>query len=95
MVFSIATAALNLLSMGAAGWLIFSRAAEFGPPPPLAPTSERMTMVPSFTSTRPVAWATCSSMSRTRLSASTRVTLDRSTAFPRATTTFSEDRYSK
>ena len=36
MVFSIATAALNLLSMGIAGWLIFGRVPEFGPPPPWA-----------------------------------------------------------
>ena len=46
MVFSIATAALNLLSMGAAGWLIFSRATEFGPPPPLAPLWLSLALLP-------------------------------------------------
>ena len=46
MVFSIATAALNLLSMGAAGWLIFGRATEFGPPPPLAPLWLSLALLP-------------------------------------------------
>ncbi len=46
MVFSMATAALNLLSMGAAGWLIFARATEFGPPPPLAPLWLSLALLP-------------------------------------------------
>ena len=46
MVFSMATAALNLLSMGAAGWLIFSRATEYGPPPPLAPLWLSLALLP-------------------------------------------------
>jgi sodium transport system permease protein len=37
MAFSSATAVLNLLSVGATGWLVFSRVADSYPPPPLAP----------------------------------------------------------
>ena len=37
MAFSSVTAVLNLLSVGATGWLVFSRMAESHPPPPLAP----------------------------------------------------------
>ena len=44
--FSMATAVLNLVSMGAAGWLIFGRVPEFGPPPPLAPLWLAIALVP-------------------------------------------------
>ncbi|MGA2064646.1 MAG: ABC transporter permease subunit/CPBP intramembrane protease [Thermoguttaceae bacterium] len=37
MAFSSATAVLNLLSVGATGWLVFSRLAESHAPPPLSP----------------------------------------------------------
>ena len=46
MVFSMATAVLNLVSMGVAGWLILGRMPEFGPPPPLAPLWLAMALVP-------------------------------------------------
>jgi sodium transport system permease protein len=44
--FSMATAVLNLVSMGAAGWLIFGRLPDFGPPPPLAPLWLAIALVP-------------------------------------------------
>ena len=46
MVFSMATAALNIVSMGVAGWLILGHSPEFGPPPPLAPLWLALALVP-------------------------------------------------
>ena len=46
MMFSMATAVLNLVSMGVAGWLIFGQATKFGPPPPLAPLWLAIALVP-------------------------------------------------
>ncbi len=46
MIFSMATAVLNLVSMGFAGWLIFGHAPKFGPPPPLAPLWLAIALVP-------------------------------------------------
>jgi sodium transport system permease protein len=46
MVFSMATAVLNLVSMGVAGWLILGHSPEFGPPPPLAPLWLALALVP-------------------------------------------------
>ncbi len=46
MIFSMATAVLNLVSMGVAGWLILGHSPEFGPPPPLAPLWLALALVP-------------------------------------------------
>ena len=46
MLFSMATAVLNMVSMGVAGWLILGTSPEFGPPPPLAPLWLALALVP-------------------------------------------------
>ena len=46
MLFSMATAVLNLVSMGVAGWLFLGRIRHFGPPPPLASLWLALALVP-------------------------------------------------